>query len=121
MRRAIRDNSIRHSGEQLPDGVGGTITGGPMQAIDLMEVLNRSPFGVSRGGAVSGAAHVVVSGAGARGAPENDIALSDGSRIMFASVGDLQLPWGDSASVSRTAGLRAPAAHAKQDSRLVPV
>jgi hypothetical protein len=75
----------------LPDGVGGSVTGGPVQLIDLMEVLERGSRdagwgGASRGGAVSGAAHIVVSNVLAGDTPERDIALSDGSRISFASL-----------------------------------
>ena len=91
-RRAIRDRLTTPNGEHLPDGIDGTITGGPMEPIDLMEILNRSALSVSRGGAVSGAAQVVASGAGERvdmgGRPDRGIALSDGSRITFATVAD---------------------------------
>jgi hypothetical protein len=63
-----------------------------MAPVDLMEVLNRNALCDSRGGAVSGAAQVVASGAGERvdrnERQDRGIALSDGSRIMFASVAD---------------------------------
>jgi hypothetical protein len=72
----------------LPDGIGGSVTGGPVQLINLMEVLERGSRGASRGGAVSGAAHIVVSDVLAGNSPERDIALSDGSRISFASLVD---------------------------------
>jgi hypothetical protein len=91
-RRATRDRLTTPNGEHLPDGIGGTITGGPMEPIDLMEILTRSALCVSRGGAVSGAAQVVASGAGERvdmgKRPDRGIALSDGSRITFASLAD---------------------------------
>jgi hypothetical protein len=77
-------------GGELPDGVAGTITGGPVAAIDLLEILSRSAACVTRGGAVSGAAHMEFinpekyDGGNRRRA----IALSDGSRISFASVAE---------------------------------
>ncbi len=85
-RRALRDRLMRQDNDFLPDGVGGTITAGPMKALDLEEILNRGAHGAGHGGAVSGAAHVVVIGTGLGGAP--GIALSDGSTITFARVGD---------------------------------
>ena len=78
--------------EALPDGVGGTITGGPMQPINLIEILRLGGRGASGGGAVSGAAQGALSGiasgagAGAGSGRDRGIALSDGSRIIFASV-----------------------------------
>ncbi len=88
-RRAIRDQLTKSGGEPLPDGIGGTITGGPMEPIDLLEILSRSVRCVTRGGAVSGAAHAVAGdrGPGSSGA-DLGIALSDGSRITFASLAD---------------------------------
>jgi hypothetical protein len=96
--RATRDQLKQRNNEHLPDGVGGTITGGPVEPIDLMEVLSRGGRGVSRVGAVSGAAQVVSSsfvtgglvGGGLAGSRPGDrgIALSDGSRISFFSVAD---------------------------------
>jgi hypothetical protein len=94
-RRAIRDQSTKPNRDHLPDGIGGTITGGPMEPIDLMEILSRSARSVSRGGAVSGAAQTVDSetmdsGEEARAdwinGQDLGIALSDGSRITFASI-----------------------------------
>jgi hypothetical protein len=75
---------------RLPDGTGGTIAGGPMRPIDLMDFLRLGSHGVSMGGVSMGGA---VSGAAANiqsASPRNDrgIALSDGSRIVFASVAD---------------------------------
>jgi hypothetical protein len=87
-----------HPNEALPDGVGGTITGGPMQPINLIEILRLGERGESCGGAVSGAAQGAVSGsasgapANARGARDPGIALSDGSRIIFASVEQASVP-----------------------------
>jgi hypothetical protein len=74
--------------DMLPDGIGGTITGAPAAPIDLMEILGRGSRDASRGGAVSGAAHVVVSSVPGRSDLERDIALSDGSRISFTSFAD---------------------------------
>ena len=95
--RAIRDRLARPGSEQLTDGIGGTVTGGPMEPIDLMELLQRA-CGASRGGAVSGAAQSMNSTSmnstsmnstgGRRAGPDHAIALSDGSRISFASVAD---------------------------------
>jgi hypothetical protein len=93
-RLAKRNSGVRRGGADLADGTG-TITGGPMEPIDLMEILNRGAECVSRGGAVSGAAHVeFISPGKYDGGPDSAvgqsraIALSDGSRISFASVGD---------------------------------
>lgn len=69
----------------LPDGIGGTIAGGLMPAIDLGFLTRRGP-GVSLGGAVSGAAQVVASSSGARGGQELGVSLTDGSRIIFSSL-----------------------------------
>ena len=89
-RRATRDHLNRANSGDLPDGVDGTITGGPVLALDLMEILRRSADCVTRGGAVSGAAHVEFIGQGKYdgGNARRAIALSDGSRISFASVAD---------------------------------
>jgi len=87
-RRATRDQLTKRNGDQLPDGVGGTITGGAMEPIDLMEILNRSVRCVTRGGAVSGSAQAMANGPGARQSRDRGIELSDGSRISFASIGD---------------------------------
>ena len=89
-RRATRDQLTTRNGGRTPDcgnGTvtgGGTITGGPMERIDLMEILAR----VSRGGAVSGAAQAVAGGLDMAGSRDHGIALSDGSRIAFASITD---------------------------------
>jgi hypothetical protein len=96
-RRAIRDQSAKPNSEHLPDGVGGTVTGAPLEPINLMEILSRSERCSSRGGAVSGAAQTVDSGEETRpfwgygqdpGGYGKDlgIALSDGTRITFASI-----------------------------------
>ena len=91
-RRANRDRATRRTTTDLPDGVGGTITGGPTRPIDLTEILTRDARGVAGAGAVSGAAQAVSSSFGpARGALNgrpHGIALSDGSRISFASIAD---------------------------------
>jgi hypothetical protein len=78
-RRAIRDQLTARNGEHLPGGIGGSITGGPVAPLDLMEILNRTRC-TSGGGAVSGAAQAV------RGEEVASVALSDGSRIIFADV-----------------------------------
>jgi hypothetical protein len=87
-RRANRDRLTPRTNSDLPDGVGGTITGGPMEPIDVMEILARGARGVSGAGAVSGAAQVVVSGVGPAPGKAHGIALSDGSRISFTSIVD---------------------------------
>jgi len=99
--RAARDQLARRNKDQLPDGIGGTITGGPMEPINLLEILERGARGVSRGGAVSGAAQVMVSSLGRSGARDRGIALSDGSRISFASVADAGVLKEDDATVLR--------------------
>jgi hypothetical protein len=68
--------------------MGGTITGGPLRPIDLMEVLSRCGAGSSQGGAVSGAAQMVTSALDMSASHNGGISLSDGSRITFARVGD---------------------------------
>jgi hypothetical protein len=86
-RRATRDQLTKQHDDDLPDGIGGTITGGPTEPLDLIEILSRSARGASRVGAVSGAAQVV-SSLGTNSGQNRGIALSDGSRITFASVAD---------------------------------
>jgi hypothetical protein len=87
-RRATRDGATKRTGENLPDGIGGTITGGPMKPICLVEILERGTRGASRGGAVSGAAQVAAGNYGESGRAGPGIALSDGSRISFTSIDD---------------------------------
>lgn len=94
----------------LPDGVGGTISGGPMRPPDLTETLRRrAPEGGSASVGLSGVglsgiglSSVGLTGAASRftavdpsGDPngdfwarerERDVALSDGSRIIFACL-----------------------------------
>jgi hypothetical protein len=62
-----------------------------MQPIDLLAVLGRGMGGVSLGGAVSGAAQVSASSPGAGSGKDPGVALSDGSRIIFASVDDARV------------------------------
>ena len=94
-----RDRTVKRKPHQLPDGTGGTIAGGPMRAIDLMQLLGRSVADVSVGGAVSGAAANAPGTAvyqygradqredhGIAAREDEGVALSDGSRIMFASL-----------------------------------
>jgi hypothetical protein len=87
-KRKLEDQVIRRDSESLPDGIGGTITGGPMEPIDLTAILSRPDRAISRGGAVSGAAQTTFSRAGTGRGRDEGIALSDGSRISFASIDD---------------------------------
>jgi hypothetical protein len=100
-RRALRDQLTKPNNEHLPDGIGGTITGGPMDPPGLMEMLERGAHGASRGGAVSGAAQVVAGGPGHPSHAERGISLSDGSRICFASIADVGLFRDDDVPVAR--------------------
>ena len=85
-----RSRNNKAPGNALPDGSGGTIAGGSMKPLDLMELLTRGDGGRA-GGASSGAKPGAISGAigvAALRAPvagEGSVALSDGSRIVFAS------------------------------------
>ncbi len=88
-RRALRDQIVNPDNEMLADGIGGTITGGPMEPIDLMEILARGLSGASRGGAVSGAAQTAAGSPSPTGHVPVGIALSDGSTISFANVADI--------------------------------
>ena len=77
----------------IPDGVGGTITGGtitggPMQPLDLMSTLNRAARKAASADAVFGATQMVVS---KRIDRDSGVALSDGSRIIFASMDDVRV------------------------------
>ena len=81
----------RRPGDSLPDGVGGSVTGGPMRAPDLMEILSKGTRAATRAGAVSGAAQSIDSRSGSRFDEAKAIALSDGSRISFASLADQRL------------------------------
>jgi hypothetical protein len=107
-RRATRDQLIKPNNEHLPDGVGGTITGGRMEPISLTEILERGARGASRGGAVSGAAQVLADSYGRISRAERGIALSDGSRICFASIADAGLLRDDDAPMARGAHTPVP-------------
>jgi hypothetical protein len=128
-RRAVRDQVTKPNTEPLPDAFGDTITRRPVEPIGLLEILERAAHGASRGGAVSGAAQSVTEGIGSRSLAERGIALSDGSRICFASIADTRLfheddgpeslarPTGDSKTMATnvatplaTADKKAPAA-----------
>ena len=100
-RRATRDQLTKPNNVHLPDGIGGTITGGPMEPIGLLEILERGACGASRGGAVSGAAQVVADSLGGTGVTARGIALSDGSRICFTSIADAGLLRADDAPMAR--------------------
>jgi hypothetical protein len=102
-RRAARDQLTIQNNEHLPDGIGGTITGGLMEPIGPMEILERGARGASRGGAVSGAAQIVAGSPGHSSQAERGIWLSDGSRICFASVAELGLYRDDDGPVARRA------------------
>jgi len=102
-RRAMRDQMTKPNNEHLPDGIGGTITGGPMEPIGLMEILERGTRGASRGGAVSGAAQIVGGGPGYASPAERGISLSDGSRICFASIAEVGLHRDDDVPADRRA------------------
>jgi hypothetical protein len=108
-RRMTRDQLNAQGGDVLPDGIGGTVTGGPMEPIDLMRILARDAEGPGRGGAVPGAAHVVVSTLGIGGARSPAIALSDGSRISFASIADAGVFDDEAVRASEGAGALADA------------
>ena len=62
-----------------------------MLAVDLTSLLRRDSPSMSLGGAVSGAAQIVVSSAGGGSGQEAGVALSDGSRIIFASLGSARM------------------------------
>ncbi len=86
--------NLNRSRSGLPDGVGGTITGGPMPPVDLAGILGRSRVPrlvppIAFGGAVSGAARSMDGFTPAIARGDRGIALSDGSRIIFSSVGDM--------------------------------
>lgn len=82
-----RDRLDRRNDDYFPHGISGTITGGPMQKLDLLEILNRGTRGVTRGGAVSGSAQMIVSKS-VSGGLEKAVALSDGTRISFVSIAE---------------------------------
>jgi hypothetical protein len=100
-RHATRDQLTKPNNEHLPDGIGGTITGGAMEPIGLTDILERGARGASRGGAVSGAAQVVADGLGRSSLAGRGIALSDGSRICFASIADVGLLHEDDVPMAR--------------------
>lgn len=95
-----KERMNKRSGNGLADGSGGTIAGGSMQPLDLMALLTGGASGVSMGGAVSGvsmggavpgAAQTMQTTARAARGRDDGIALSDGSRIVFASVSDREI------------------------------
>jgi hypothetical protein len=79
--------------DRCPDGAAATISGGAMTERGRRAVSAQSESGVSRGGAVSGAARAIVSVRGSRAGRDRVVALSDGSRITFASIGDAGFSW----------------------------
>jgi hypothetical protein len=90
-RRATRDQLTKQGNEDLPEGISGTITGGPMEPFNLLEIMERGARGASRGAAVSGAAQVVADNVGCSYLAARGIALSDGSMICFASIAEAGL------------------------------
>ena len=86
-----KERMNKRSGNGLADGSGGTIAGGSMQPLDLMALLTGDASVVSMGGAVSGAAQTMQTTARAARGRDDGIALSDGSRIVFASVSDREI------------------------------
>ena len=93
-RRTKRISGTDRTLFQLPDGTGGTITGGPMRPLDLMELLTRDRDNLTQKDiAVSGAARIIDSVSLKAQSSGAGIALSDGSRIVFRSVenGDILL------------------------------
>ena len=63
----------------MPDGLGGTISGGPMAPFDLVERLGRGAPAPGMAGAVAGAGRVEME-------QVDEIVLSDGSQIVFATI-----------------------------------
>lgn len=89
-----RDARMKTARLSLPDGIGGTITGGSMPPLDVPGILGRARLPrlappIAFGGAVSGAARSMDGFAPAIHRGNRGIALSDGSRIIFSSVGDM--------------------------------
>ena len=88
MHRVTRRPQGKRGNGPLPDGVGGTITGGPLEPIDLMELLNRAPRTAGRGRAVPGAAHWTRDAAPPPAHSRDAVFLSDGTRITFSALDD---------------------------------
>jgi hypothetical protein len=65
----------------------------------MLEIMERGARGTSRSGAVSGAAQVV---ADSTSQLQRGIALSDGSRICFASIADAGLFRDDDVPMTRS-------------------
>jgi hypothetical protein len=89
-RRALRGPGTKRPSVHLPDGVGGTITGGPVPIIDLSDILKRGAPEPAHDAAVPGAARMPEPGDRSARCGPRDVALSDGSRILFASMADLR-------------------------------
>jgi hypothetical protein len=86
-RHARHDQSTTPGNEDLRDGIGGTVASGPPATTGVLGNLEPGAREASRGGAVSGAAQIVADSPDRR----HGIALSDGSRISFASIADVGL------------------------------
>jgi hypothetical protein len=102
-RRATRDHLTKSNDGRLRDRVGSTITGGPTEPTGLLEILEQGARGTSRSGAVSGAAQVVADDTSQL---QRGIALSDGSRICFASIAEAGLFRDDDVAMARSVQLR---------------
>ncbi len=85
-----RDRFNKRSTIGLPDGAGGTIAGCALQPLDLMAVFARAgqgaPMGGPTGDAMPGAAREAPAVYRAPMSREDGVRLSDGSRIVFASL-----------------------------------
>jgi hypothetical protein len=85
------DKSGKANGDRLSAGAGGTIYGASLSRNDLMPMPIPHLPDVSRRDAVSGAAQAMAMGSGIENGEERAVALSDGSKISFASVAALGL------------------------------
>lgn len=81
-----RDRFNKRSTIGLPDGAGGTIAGCALQPLDLMAVFARAGQGGGQGGGMPGAAREAPAVYRAPMSREDGVRLSDGSRIVFASL-----------------------------------
>lgn len=88
---ATGGKSGKRNGARLGARVGRTINGASLDRVDMMATPIPWPPDVSRGGAVAGAAQVMVMSSGFSNGEERAVALSDGSRSSFASIAALGL------------------------------
>jgi hypothetical protein len=82
-RTGAGERGVQNGGNGNGDGARETITGGEATRVDLDQVLNRGENGISRGGAVSGAAQLM---SGARGLYSGD-SLAGGAGLGGAGAG----------------------------------